>query len=63
LTTEKLTTECVNRDSSLIQPGQKVCTSYSSKVMDNIKVNKISEENIHEEESPVRNASDENVTQ
>jgi hypothetical protein len=38
--------------------GQKLCASGRSKAMDSIKVNKICEENIHEE-SPVRNASDE----
>jgi hypothetical protein len=27
--------------------------------MDNIKMNKVSEENIHEEEYPIKNASDE----
>jgi hypothetical protein len=57
--TAKLFNECINTDSSLITPGQKLCTSCRSKIMNSIRMNKISEENIHEEESPVRNASDE----
>jgi hypothetical protein len=57
--TAKLFNECVNPDSSKIEPGEKLCTSCRSKVMDSIKVNKICEVDIHEDESPVRNASDE----
>jgi hypothetical protein len=41
--TAKQVNKCVNTDSSLIKPGQKLCTPCRSKVVDSIKVNKISE--------------------
>jgi hypothetical protein len=64
LDTESMQWICKHRlYNSLIKSGQKLCTSYTSKVMDNIKVNKVSGENIHVQESPVRKASDESVTQ
>jgi cytochrome c len=53
----------LSKYNSLIKSGQKLCTSHTSKVMGNIKVNKVSGENIHVQESPVRKASDESVTQ
>jgi hypothetical protein len=44
---------------SIIKPSQKLSILFRNKGMGIIKMNKIFEENVHEEESPARNASDE----